>query len=761
MLSVWETVFELLFKYRPIVFEKGRLVLSFPGQAVLVLAALSAAAVLTYGLARGRTGPAHRLLLAGLRALALVAVLFALCRPALRLATVVPQQSFVGILLDDSKSLRIADGDEPRSAFVGRAFGGGRRSLLRSLEDRFKVRFFRFSATAERIDAASDLGFDGARTDLAAALDRARQELAAVPLAGLVLVSDGADNGGAAIGDSLAALRARSLPVFTVGLGREAFARDVELLRVQAPRSVLKGSSLVVEVRISQHGFSGEPLTLQVEDSGRLMHTEELTLSREGEAAVARVHLTTDEAGPRVFRFRVPPRESETVVENNERAVLIRVDDRREKILYLEGEPRFEVGFLRRAVAGDPNLQVVTLERTSPNRFLRLDVDDADELASGFPETPEELFRYRGLVLGSVEAGFFSPGQLRLLADFVAVRGGGLLALGGRLSLAEGGYAGTPLAGALPVALEPRNGGAPERVLDAVRVEPTTVGLAHGVTQLGSTGEGVAEAWARLPSLSLLNRVGRAKPGAEMLLVGRSAEAEDQVVLASQRYGRGKAIAFTLHDTWRWKMDAAIPKDDRTHETLWRQLLRWVVAQVPDPVTLLAPDDVVPSGALVPLRVQVRDGAFLEVNDADVSATVTDPEGAKRDLRLEWNVEKDGEYRGAFRTEAQGLYEVQAEARRGDDVLGTGVAYVRAGDSDAEYHGAERGTALLTRIARETGGRFYTPETVGTLPEDLRYSGAGATVVEEKELWDMPALYLAVLSLVSAEWTLRRRRGLA
>jgi uncharacterized membrane protein len=130
-------------------------------------------------------------------------------------------------------------------------------------------------------------------------------------------------------------------------------------------------------------------------------------------------------------------------VENNRREVLIRVADREEKILYFEGEPRFEVKFLRRAVDGDHNLRVVTLLRTSENKFYRVGVDDAEELSGGFPKTREELYKYRGLILGSIEASFFSAEQLRMIGEFVSERGGGLLMLGGRHSFSEGGYAGT------------------------------------------------------------------------------------------------------------------------------------------------------------------------------------------------------------------------------------------------------------------------------------------------------------------------------
>ena len=68
--------------------------------------------------------------------------------------------------------------------------------------------------------------------------------------------------------------------------------------------------------------------------------------------------------------------------------------------------------------------------------------------------------------------------------------------------------------------------------------------------------------------------------------------------------------------------------------------------------------------------------------------------------------------------------------------------------------------ALLTRLAEETGGRFYTKDTMGRLPEDLRFTERGVTMLEERDLWDMPVLLVLLLGSVLAEWSYRRVRGL-
>ncbi|HUG52930.1 MAG TPA: hypothetical protein VMR21_04995 [Vicinamibacteria bacterium] len=757
-----EAVFEFLFKYRPYVFEKGQLVMGPPWPTAAVLLVVAALAAGTYTVVRGASRKRDRIVLALLRTSALALLALCLSRPALLLATVVPQQSFLGVLVDDSRSMRVADDGRPRSDFVGKELGAD-APLMKALSGRYKVRLFRFSDSADRLDSVSSLTFEGYRTSLPRALEHAGNELLSVPLAGLVLVTDGADNGEGegAVDDLLPRLRARSVPVFTVGLGRERFARDVELTKVDMPSSVLKGTSVTAQVRVAQRGLGGTRVQLHVEDAGRRLQSQELTLPPDGESAVARVHLTTSEAGARRLRFRIEPQPGEPIAENNQQDVAVQVLDRREKILYLEGEPRFELKFIRRAVADDRNLQVVCLQRTSQNKFLRLDVDDAEELAGGFPRTREELFKYRGLVLGSVEAGFFTADQLRMIAEFVGQRGGGLLTLGGRHSFAEGGYGPTPLAEVLPVVLEEPVAGE-EPFFAEMKVEPTPHGMTHGVTQLAATEELSAQRWSHLPPLSTVNPIRRTKPGAVSLLVGRGeALGGPQVVLAHQRYGAGKSLAFTAGDSWMWQMHADMALEDMTHENLWRQLLRWLVSDVPGTVTASVSPDRAPPGSPVTISAVVTDETHIKVNDAEVAAYVTDPAGDQREVPLEWSVGKDGEYTARFSPRVKGAHAVRVGARRQGRVLGEDVAQLQAADVDTEYYAAEMRRPLLERISEETGGRFYTASTVSSLPEDIRYSGGGATIQEQKPLWDMPALFLGVVGLLCAEWVYRKRRGLA
>src|SRR5687767_9154388 len=219
--------------------------------------------------------------------------------------------------------------------------------------------------------------------------------------------------------------------------------------------------------------------------------------------------------------------------------------------------------FIRRAVADDKNLQLVALQRTADNKFLRLGVDGPDELVGGFPKTREELFQYRALILGSVEAGAFTGDQLQMIADFVDRRGGGLLMLGGARSFGEGGYGGTPVADALPLLIDPKTRASEPAPLARLKVAPTRAGQSHAATQIAATEAASATRWAELPQLTSINAPLPTKPAATALLTGTDERGRTHVVLSSHQYGRGKAIAFTAQDSWQWQMHATIPLEDR------------------------------------------------------------------------------------------------------------------------------------------------------------------------------------------------------
>jgi uncharacterized membrane protein len=768
---VFESIFRALFKYERLVFEQGDFVLGATRSMWFVAAVATAAAVYvlwTYSQLAGLKGR-DRSVLAATRVALLAVALFAVLRPMLLLKVAVPQQNYVGVVLDDSRSMQVVDhGDRPRSEFVLDSFGRADAPVLGALSRRFVVRTFRFSSVAERLQSSADLTFQGTGTRFTDALTRIREEMSGLPVSGLVVVSDGADTSETTLDQAIAGLRAQAMPVFSVGVGKERLSRDVQVTRAETPRRVLKGAALVVDVVITQSGYAGATVPLVVEEEGRIVSTQNITLPADGESETVKVQFKPAGTGPSVFRFRVPVQASEEVAQNNQRDQLIDVYDRPERVLYIEGEPRPEPKYVWLAVENDENVRLAWVQRTAeatanaPDKYYRRGMTSPEELQEGFPTSREELFNYRAIILGSMEASAFSPEQQRLLEDFVDVRGGSLLALGGLRSFSEGGWAGTPLSDALPVTLDAAASSPLSPPLEVV-VRPTRAGLAHPAAQITEQAADAAAKWGEMPPLTAVNAVPLAalKPGATALLTGADQNGREQVVLAFQRYGRGKTLVLPVQDTWLWRMHASMAVEDMTHHNFWRRLSRWLVDGVPDRVMVSATPDRVQRGEPVTLTADVLDAEYRGVNDGRVIAHATAPSGRVEDVPMEWTVENDGEYRARFTPTEDGIYRIAVDgASQAGAEVGRGQVHLRVAASDAEYFDAALRAPLLRRLSEETGGRYFHASDTTGLADAISYSGRGVTVVEDRELWDMPVVLLLLLGLMGGEWLYRRSRGL-
>jgi uncharacterized membrane protein len=526
---------------------------------------------------------------------------------------------------------------------------------------------------------------------------------------------------------------------------------------------VLKDALIEAEIAVRSKGYAGRKSRLEVKEGDRLVYSQEIMLGGNDEVKTFKVSFASGPPGPGVFNFRVQPFSDEIVSENNDQSVLVRVVDDQPQVLYTEGEPRWDYAFLRRALADEKSLRLVTLLRQANGKLLRQGIDSPTILEKGFPDDKAELFKYKGLILGSVEASFFTYDQLRLISDFVSQRGGGLVMIGGKNSFSQGGYGNTPLEDALPVILRTGRQGAPVSSYRDTEYKAvlTDYGQQHPATRLSMDGQDNTKRWESAPPLVGINPTDGLKPGATVLLESSVREAGGQhlAVLAFQRFGRGKSMALTTDATWRWRMEQA--STNNFHELFWKQLLRWLVSDVPDQVNLDTDKNSYSLDESVTLRAEVNDNTFMRLNNAQITAKVKSPSGAITSAPLIWDPGKEGQYSATYRPEEEGIYEVTAEAFQGSSSLGKARANFRVAESSEEYHNANLNADLLKKLATDTGGRYYAAADARTLPEDISYSDTGASRLEEKELWDMPIFFLLLAGAASAEWILRKRKGLA
>ncbi|MBI3209642.1 MAG: hypothetical protein HYZ37_12190 [Candidatus Solibacter usitatus] len=749
---------EFLFKYPATVFSKGSFVLlgAWPVW-VLILCIAAGAAALAYpawkmrersaGRARGLRLASLWLLQSGLLAL----VLLLLWQPAISIGSLKPQQNIVALLIDDSRSMALKEDGTTRKDQVAAALNSG---LLDQLGSKFQVRMYRFSGGIDRMEKLEAVTAGGNATRIGDNLAQVAAESSTLPIGAMVLFSDGADNTGGVDLETIALLRRQRIPVHTVGVGREKFAKDIEIGDAVMAARTLPDSRLSAQITIRQQGFAGSKARLSVKAEGKTLATQEITLKPEGAQQTEIIVFNSGNEGVKNLQVSVDPLQGEENTGNNSVSRLLNVQNRKPRVLYIEGEPKWEFKFIRRAIEEDRTLQLATILRTTQNKIYRQGINSPNEMEQGFPAKVDELFGFQAIIVGGVEAGYFTAAQMELLKQFVDRRGGGLLFLAGRGGLSEGGWGKTGLAELMPVTLPDKKGTFHR---DPAYVELTQAGKESLICRLEENPDKNAERWKKLPYLADYQESGIPKPGALVLVEALPSSKGRLPLLITQNYGRGRVAAMATQGTWRWQM--LQPLEDKTHEMFWQQLMRWLVQDTPGRVVAMTPKPVLSDETKVLLRAEIRDRNFLPMTDAKVTANILGPQGVAEQVELAPDALAPGTFTGQWTAGKPGAYVAEILAKRGDEEAGRDVLNFRREDGVAENFGAAQNRELLEKLAEQTGGKYYNVKDLKKLPAEISYSEAGITVRETKDLWNMPIVFLLLLLLRSSEWLLRRRWG--
>lgn len=760
-----DSLIQFLFKYKWSVFAKGDLrFANRPGWLVmlLLLAAIGSLVYFLYIRPGYRISTPNRTALIALRGALLLVLALLLMRPVLVISSIIPQSTSVAVLADNSLSMSLADeAGSPRLEAV-RQLLTGESEFLRGLESKFKVKLYSFADTATRLSESGKLDGTGPATDLPGSLDLAVKDSGGLPLSAIIVLSDGASNTPRDLTAQLRELRARNLPVFTLGAGSTERFKDAEISRITAPRRVLNGSAVSAEVLFRASGLGNTRAVVAVSEDGRAIKSEPVDLSGD-ESQTVTLEFTPATVGTHRYTFEIKPIEGEITTENNVQEALIEVVDDHPKVLYIEGEPRWEYGKMRWSLnRNEKNLVLVSVLRSADGKYYRQGVESAQELETGFPRTAEELFAYQGIILGSIEANFFSYEQLKLIEEFAARRGGGVLGIGGSRAFDAGRYASTPIAGMLPLDLNDRIDEPEMPPVVNFKAELTSRGKSHAVTRLNEDRNLSAKAWEELPPITVPEVLADVKPGATVILEGRSLADRKRTVplLAEQRYGRGRTMALTASDTWRWRMQ--MDSKNTSHETFWRQLLRYLVSTTPRPIEVQTERDVYYAGDPVTIRAEINDRKFEPIRDAQAVAKITPPAGDPVEIQLNWTVNQaSGDYRADYVPAVDGLYKIEVETRSKSEPVGRAAASFYRTNRTREYYDARQNEELLRRVSAETGGKYYPISRARELLEDISFLEGNNSERVSKDLWDMPFNFLLLVGLVAGEWFLRKRSGLA
>ena len=636
-----------------------------------------------------------------LKTLGIALLCFCLLEPQWVREKATPKANIIAILADNSQSMFIRDAGSStsRAEESAKVLKSEPGDWQEALDENFQIRRYTFDTRRHWTDDFASLDFKGRASSLIGVTRKLGEDFGGQPLAGILLFTDGIDTDFKSLPDGLGPLP----PVYPVVMGKPSAIKDISITKVEVTSSTFEDAPVTIRCTLAATGFAADQIEVKLLDpAGVLIETQRPLPVPLGQPMYVKFEVKPEALGVSFYTVEVgqaeqpedEATEEEATMANNRR--IVAVERRREpyRILYVAGRPNWEYKFLKRALEDDPQVDLVGLIRIAKREpkfvFLgregessnplfkgfrgdddegerydkpilkRLNVRDEDELKDGFPKSAAELFGYHAIILDDLESAFFMPHQLELIRRYVSERGAGFMMLGGQESFTQGNYENTPIAELLPVYLERRGSVSP---VDNLEFDLTREGQISKWLRLRKTEADEEDRLENMPKFRVLNQVDRIKPGASVMASMTAENGGKLPALVVQRYGHGKSAALLIGDMWRWQMAGDGKREDLPRA--WRQMIRWLVADVPNRVQLTTePGD----GVGQKLIVRARDEEFKPLGFANVELSVL-PSGDESKA-IDLSVEPAGTETGAFESlyipREEGGYVARAKVRSED-----------------------------------------------------------------------------------------------
>lgn len=748
--------------------------------------------LLALGYGRQAGQPGVRCLCALIKFVAIALLAAMLLEPMWTGQTAKPGSNDFLVLVDNGEGLQIQDGEQLLGELREAALAQG--SWFSELEETFRVETFAFDTRIRKAGGFAGIELDGQRSDLFHAADSLSQRYAKRPLAGMLVFTDGN-----ASDAELLENVSPDTPIFPVVVDANKDLHDLSIADVNVSQTAFEDAPVTVSATALAEGMKGKTVALTITDSDGVQVAREIHKIDTDEAAHPfRVRFRPVKPGVSFFTIAVAEEAEKPVVEttdrNNAQTIVVDRGQGPYRVLYLTGRPNWEYKFLRRALEQDDEIQLVGLVRVAKREpkftwrgrqgegsnplfrgfkdnlpeeeqaydkpvMIRLNTRDEAELRDGFPKEREALFGdYDAIIIDDLEAGFFTEDQQLLVEKFVNLRGGSVLMLGGQESLQLGDYDKTPIGQMLPVYLDAIGKGQPGT---ASRLKLTREGWLEPWARLRLTEREEEIRLAHMPPFQSLNMLKAIKPGASPVATVVDEQQREFPALVVHRFGEGRVGVMTIGDVWRWGMFEASQHDDM--DKWWRQIVRWLVVDVPDFIDVRTEWDEEGGYAKRRISVKIRNAAFRPEENATVELQITQP-GVEEPAKIfaEPSLEEPGLFTAEFACAEAGAYHVKALV---DDSEGIRLGESEAGwtwnPAAAEYSSLRANRQLLADIAEKTGGRVIEMSALSEFAKSLPKMEVPIAETWAKPIWHQPWIFALVILLFALEWGLRRWKGLA
>lgn len=645
------------------------------------------------------------------------------------------------MLVDNSASMALVDQRVDRRSELKKVLGG---KLFEKPPGDFELAFYPYSYQLfDKFETPVDsLTLNGDGTDIRRALEELKEQLAENYFAAVVLLTDGADN----LGENPGRYATNyGVPIFPIAIGDPTEQKDVLISNYVTNEIAYAGTKIPVDVYIRSSGFEGKRVPVTLNFQSQTLDRKVVSLSGNSFEQKLRLYFSTEKEGLFKYEIRVPKLAGELTDINNSKAFYIRVLKSKLKVLVVAGGPGSDFLFLKRMLESDENIEVKAYVEKAKGRFY--------ESPSLPPKA--QLAEFDCLILVDFPRATSKNESLQNIKGALATGKPILILSGKNLDYSKL----LILKDFIPLNAAPSR--APEQI---IYLKQLPQGLHHPLLRLSEDDSENLEKWQELPPTFFnLTSIGLHESAQSLAAIDieRSGGFRRRALplVAVRSSGKRKSAAVLSYGLWRWDLLMwGIGKSNSSYQTFLRNTIRWLTTEDDSKlVKITSNKEIYRSGEEVKFTAQVYFEDYQPVDGAELAVQLQSAEG-KQNLSLA-NVGQ-GRYEGSFQVLEGGDYSFSGTAHLQGRVLGRDSGKFSVEEFSLEYQNTRMNEELLRRIASESGGEFYTSADFSKLNGKLRFPEKYITLKNEWEIWNRLPLLVTCILLLSAEWFIRKRKGM-
>ena len=681
----------------------------------------------------------RRYSLIAFRTLALWSLIILLFKPIINNTKSFFENPKIAVLIDDSRSM----------AFENDNFSNFSQyqKVLNELDipNRENLEIIKFSYSSEHLDKLNidSLSIDGNLTDIDRALKLNENLSQDKNIKSVILISDGNVNSGP---NPIYTSEKYSLPIYSIGIGDTSRKRDLILETVINNDIAYINNSIPISVSVKQIGFEDEDVIVNLLEDGSNLKSQTFTTVKDKENYQLIFEYLPESSGNKKIEVKIDQSENELTFKNNYQTSFVKVLENKRKISLFAGSPSADVAFMNKYWSDKKGVELSQyIQRSGGDYYKEPTISDIINselfIFIGFPN----IYTSKEILL-AIETEL-DKGKPFLFMNSYDIDFGNLEYFKKHLPfnfISQG-----------------RKEFKASVYLDQSDINDPLVRISGSEEELN--------VWNDLPPLFKTESFVKASLGSKTIMrMKLDNSVIDEPMILRREIDSKKSVAILPYGLYLWQLDHARKSMNSNYDTpsyytvLMDNIFKWLsVKENKSQFTIKTNKRNYNQSESIIFIAQYYDEKFDPINNANIQVELQDSlENRLISLKSMGNGRYISEVEGL--TSGDKFYQAKAIIEGKNSASDNGRFFI--GETPIEFLQTSMNEKLLSEISNLSGGKFYYPDNISTIFEDINsnsnFKRIAKTLVTRDELWENPIFLILSILFFSTEWFIRKRSGM-